>query len=387
MNRKQLALMFICSLVVWSVGYGLLPLLPVYAAQMGANSALAGYYLAIAYFAITLGSLSAGWVSDRLHRRKLPMIMAGSINIPVTWLIGHVHTLWALVAFTALLWFMGGLMLALVSILAGLSAGENERGKIFGILALTMGLGALIGGMGVGWLVDRWGYTSMFTILAVFTLVFPLSALLLEDKDVKQPKVENFTEKKPAGLGKSFYLLFSAALFSSITGFFVILIRSIAMNTLKFGPLAIASTGAVGGLLDMPSPLLMGWLSDRIGRKALIIIAYLAGLAALVMLAFSKALWNFWVVFALVGISTGSAGVANAWVTDLVPRAALGRGLAVYGASGWIGGVVGFAVAGTLIQNLGFGSAFIIGGCLALAAVGILIPIRSGSRETRQPAV
>ncbi len=386
MSRKQLALMFICSLVIWSAGYGLIPLLPVYATQMGANSALAGYYLAIAYFAITLGALAAGWVSDRLHRRKLPLIIAGSINIPVAWLMGRVHTIWALTAFTSLLWCMAGLMLALLSILAGLSAGENERGKIFGILALTMGLGAVAGGMGVGWLVDRWGYPSMFTILAVFNLVFPLSALLLEEKELKLLKVENLPEKKSAGLGRSFYLLFTAALFSSITGFFVTLIRSIAMNNLKFGALAIASTGAVGGLLDIPSPLLMGWLSDRIGRKALIIIAYLAGLAALVVLAFSKALWNFWVVFALVGISTGSISVADAWVTDLVPRESLGKGLAVYGSSGWIGGVVGFAVAGAMVQNLGFGPTFIIGGCMALAAVGIIIPIRSGPREVRQPA-
>ncbi len=55
-NRKQLAALFICSLVPWVVGNGLLPLLPVYAVKLGADSTVAGLYLAFSYLAIALGS-------------------------------------------------------------------------------------------------------------------------------------------------------------------------------------------------------------------------------------------------------------------------------------------------------------------------------------------
>jgi MFS family permease len=215
MSKKQFASLSICSLVPWTVGSGLLPLLPVYANQLGANSAIAGYYLAFSHFATTLGALSAGWVSDRLRRRKLPLIIAGLINIPICWLLGQVQTIWGLMAFTALLWFLGGLALALISILAGLSSGENERGKIFGILALTMGLGTLLGGLGVGWLVNRWGYSIMFTILAVFMTVLPLIAILLEEKDVKQPQVENTHDQKLPGLGKLFVIYSQPIVFNN----------------------------------------------------------------------------------------------------------------------------------------------------------------------------
>ena len=40
MSRKQLFALFLCSLVIWTTGSGLIPLLPVYATQMGAAPAV-----------------------------------------------------------------------------------------------------------------------------------------------------------------------------------------------------------------------------------------------------------------------------------------------------------------------------------------------------------
>jgi len=160
MSKKQILALFVCSLVPWTVGNGLVPLLPVYATQLGADPAAAGYYLAFSYFALAVGAVSAGWLSDRLQRRKMPLIVAGLAGIPIAWLIGRVGGIWGLSVLTAMLWFCGGLGLALIGILTGLSAGEDERGKIFGILSLTGGMGALIGGLATGFIVDRWGFPS-----------------------------------------------------------------------------------------------------------------------------------------------------------------------------------------------------------------------------------
>lgn len=383
-RKKQLVALFICSLVPWILGNGLLPLLPVYATQLGASTAVVGYSLSISYLALALGALSAGWVSGGLHRRKLPLIISGLVSIPTVWFMSQVHTVLGLTVLTVCLWFLGGLGLALISILAGLSSGQKERGKIFGILALTGGLGALVGSLGSGWIVGRWGYTVMFNILTIVVAFWPLTALLLKDKEGKQPVEDRVQSQATPGLGKSFYLLFTASIFSAIAGFFIILIRSILMNSLKFTPLEITSTGAIGGLVGMPFPLLMGWLSDRMGRKTFLITGYVATLGSLILLAFSKTLWNFWTVFAFQGIAMGGAGLGNALVTDLVPEESLGNGLAIFGSSGWIGGVIGFAAAGYLLQFLGFGTTFVIGGCLALIAVGLLVPVQV-RRKIREP--
>ena len=376
-SRKQLASLFICSLITWTVGYGLIPLLPVYAKQLGASTAISGYYLAFAYFAITLGALSAGWVSDEFHQRKLPLIIGGLIDMPTTWLMGQVHTIWGLAMVTAVLWYLGGFLLSMISILTGLSVATHERGKIFGILAMTMGLGMLIGGLGIGWLVNQWGYTTMFTLLAILFVLFPACAMFLEEKEVNLPNTAKNHAQRTPGLGKNFYLFFSATILASIMGFFAMLIRSTVMNDLKFSPLEISSTIAIAGLIAMPFPLLMGWLSDRMGRKALLIIGYITSLASFCFLAFSRVLWNFWLVFIGQGIGTGTAGVGNALVSDIVPFESLGRGLAVIGSASWIGGMIGFTLAGFLQQYLGLKTTFIIGGCIGLAAIGLLALVQT----------
>ena len=185
MTRRQLYSLLVCNLVMWTVGNGLVPLLPVYATRLGADPAAAGYYLAFSYLALAVGAVAAGWVSDRLQQRKMPLIVAGVAGVPLAWLAGRVGNISALTVLTALLWFCGGLGLALVGILTGLSARENERGRTFGILSLTNGLGALIGGLAAGFIAERWGFPAMFTAVGVFTILWPLAAAFVTEKQVK----------------------------------------------------------------------------------------------------------------------------------------------------------------------------------------------------------
>jgi MFS family permease len=275
--------------------------------------------------------------------------------------------------------------LALIGILAGLSAGENERGKIFGILSLTSGLGALIGGLGTGFVADRWGFETMFSAVAVLATLAPLAGSLLTEKEVEQGQREDRRTKTRSSLGRSYHLLFSASLIASVAAFVVILGRSLQMSHLGFGALAISSTTAVSGIVAMPIPLLVGWLSDRTGRKACMCVGCLAGAASLLILAVSTSLWHFIVVLTLEGILVGViAAVGSAWVTDLVPHESLARGLALFGATTWIGGIIGFAGAGYALQRLGALPTFIVGIFLPLIAIAVLIAIRSapGGRRT-----
>jgi len=101
--------LLVCNLVMWTVGNGLVPLLPVYATRLGADPAAAGYYLAFSYLALAVGAVAAGWVSDRLQQRKMPLIVAGAAGVPLAWLAGRVGNISALTVLTALLWFCGGL--------------------------------------------------------------------------------------------------------------------------------------------------------------------------------------------------------------------------------------------------------------------------------------
>jgi MFS family permease len=295
-----------------------------------------------------------------------------------------VENIWALSVLTAILWFCGGLGMGLIGILAGLSAGKDERGKIFGILSLTIGLGALIGGLATGFIVDRWGFPTMCSAVAGLLVFWPLAGIFLTEKMTGQVHGEDGLTLRRSGLGKNYYLLFAACLISSIAGFIVILGRSLLMSDLGFRAMEIASTGAVGGFVAMPLPLIMGWLSDRTDRKIFLFFGYLACFFGLSILAISTSLWHFWIVMIFQSVFSGMNGtIGNAMVADLLPPESLGRGLALFGATSWLGGILGFAGAGFALKSLGVLPTLIIGMCLALVAILLLIPIRSMKERNR----
>ena len=60
LSKKQLWVLFLCNLVNWIGANGLIPLLPVYATQRGADPAATGYYLASVYLGLAAGSFASG---------------------------------------------------------------------------------------------------------------------------------------------------------------------------------------------------------------------------------------------------------------------------------------------------------------------------------------
>jgi len=388
MNRKQLAVLFLCNLVTWTVGTGLLPLLPVYAATLGAGPVFTGYYLAFVYAVLTVGTVAAGRLSDALQHRKVLLIAIGVLNVPATWLMGQATTIYQLAALTATVWFFGGMQLALLSVLAGLFAEESERGRVFGILGMTVSLASLLAGSTMGFVADRWGYPTLLTVVALWYVVFPLCALFLEDRVVAPSQVVRGSATESASaLGGRLHLLLLAELCTGIAHWVAMLGRSLAMHGLGFSSAAIASTGIVMGTVSLPLVPLTGWLSDRVGRKRLIAFCYLVLTATLFVLSRSTLLWHFWAAFCLLSIPARvRTPVGSALVTDLASERSLGSAMSLFQAAVWASGIIGFAGTGHAVESLGTTSAFIIGAFLPVIAVILLIPIREARDRELQTA-
>ena len=75
LSKRQLFALFVCSLILWTIGNGMAPLMPVHATALGATQAVTGYYLSFSYVALAAGTLVAGWLSDRFQRRKMLIIV------------------------------------------------------------------------------------------------------------------------------------------------------------------------------------------------------------------------------------------------------------------------------------------------------------------------
>lgn len=377
MKKRQLVLLFISSLIPWTIGNGILPLLPVYAGKLGASSSEAGAYLAISYIGITLGALSAGWISGRFQSCKKPLAAVSLAAVPLVWLTGQVGDLTLLTIATAALWFLGGMGFALISILAGLAAQPTERGKVFGVLSLAGPVGMLLGGAASGPIVDQWGFAAMFSAFAAFSLLWPAAALNLKDAQVKHAGEQALTAQPPAPLGWMFWWLFLSGLAAAIANTVCILGRSLVMDALRFNAAAISSTGAVGGAVALPLGLLAGLLSDKFGRRGLLALGYFSITLGLGLLSAATALWHFGAAIALVSAQNAVSGaVGSALVADLVSKRSFGIAMAVFSATTWVGGVVGFAATGLVIEHLGFTPTFLLAGLLPLASIGLLAAIR-----------
>ncbi|UCF98417.1 MAG: MFS transporter [Spirochaetaceae bacterium] len=377
MSRKQLLLLFVGSLVLFTVASGAMPILPVYALQLGASQAMAGYFIAFAFLAIAAGTFFGGWLSDKLQRRKLLLIVSGTTLIPCTWMMGQARSIWQFAAAYAVSGFMWGLALSLINVLAGLFAADNKRGRVFGFLGLNVGLGAIIGGFSIGPMIDRWGYPTMFLVLSLFYVILLMTALFVNDKKIERASNHTAPEQreKPS-FGKAFVILLLAHLIALIVNGAGNMGRSLAMNNLGFTATAITSTGVIGGLVMLPFPFILGWLSDQVGRKRMMVICYTANALCMVLFAISKSLWHFWIATAFFSIGFISNSVGNAFVTDLVEPKALGRGVSLFQGMNWIGNVIGLAVAGYAFQNIGISNAMFVGAVLPLIGIALIISIR-----------
>lgn len=384
MSKKQLSALFFCNLAPAYIGFGVISLIPVHATRnFGAAPAVTGYLLAFLFFAQALGTATAGVLSDKFQKRKRMIIVAGLGNAPMFWLMGKATLISHFLILIGASWFLSGIGVVLINILTGLFADPAERGKIFGILALTEGIGATIGGLTTGQIADQFGFPILFAVLGLISILLPFSALFLKDKVIPRDESRDTDRDADTGsqhkLKKPLQLLLIANLISGIAMFMGSLGRSLAMTELGFSAAAISSTVAVGGLVTLPLRPIFGELSDHYRRENIIILFYLTGAIALSILAIAVTLTEFWLAFAILYIGTIRNAIGSALVADLTTRESLGTGMSVFNATHWAGGIIGYAITGNAVQYFGRTNAMFFAATLILVGIPFLLQIRKVS--------
>ena len=128
--------------------------------------------------------------------------------------------------------------------------------------------------------------------------------------------------------------------------------------------------------------LIGGDLSDRVGRRTLIISGWIIYAIVYVGFAFVSSAWQCWVLFIIYGTYFGlTEGVEKAFVADMVPEKKRGTAYGLYNLAFGITVFPASLLFGLIWNQFGAPAAFLASGCVSLVAIVLLTFVKSTSAD------
>jgi MFS family permease len=347
------------------------PLLPLFlATTLGASASVVGAIEGAAESLAALLKLASGWWSDRAARRK-PLVVAGytlaSVARP---LVAAAQSASQVLAIRLTDRVGKGIRTSPRDALIADSVDPALRGRAFGFHRAADHAGAVVGPL-IAFVLLRGLDVSLRTVfwLAAVPAVISVLVLVLAVRDVPRHEPRTVTGVDLSGaLGRRFWAFLAVLLIFTLgnsTDAFLLLRASQLGVPTALLPVLWAMLHVVKSASSTPA----GALSDRIGRKPLLISGW--ALYALVYLGFSAAgaEWQAWALFAAYGIYFGlTEGVEKALVADLVPVLRRGAAFGWYNLAIGVGALPASLIFGAVWDRFGAPTAFALGASLASAA-------------------
>ena len=128
----------------------------------------------------------------------------------------------------------------------------------------------------------------------------------------------------------------------------------------------------------------LGSLSDRLGRRPVLLISLAGAAVNYLFLAFAPSLWMLLIGRAVAGLTSANVSVATAYITDISPKEQRARRFGLFNAMFGIGFIIGPVLGGVLGDHwlrLPFIAAAMLNACNLLLAFFVLPESRTPSRE------
>ena len=353
----------------------LYPLLPIFLTQvLHASGSVVGVVEGVAEATQNLVQGFSGWLSDKLQKRKALALIGYFVSALGKPLMG-IATVWPGVLGGRFLDRLGaGFRSAPRDALIASSVPDEYRGRAFGLEGIGDNLGAFLGPLLaiLLFLSFHFEIRSIFFLAIVPGLLAFSMILLVHERRVAvaaKSKIDVNLREFPAGYWKYLLVIAIFEIGNSSNSFLILQTKSIGA-TFAVTILIYAGFNLVAALISYPA----GSLSDRWGRRNILLASFLIFFLAYLGFARTRSVPAIAVLFLLYGFFQGIfRSVGKALASDFVPELLRASAVGWYSAVVGVLGLVASIVAGLLWDRVSHAAVFYYGAIFAIAgSVGLL---------------
>lgn len=371
------------------------PLLPAFLfLTLGATPLVIGVIEGLAESVASILKLFSGYLSDRFGKRKLPVFLGYSLAAIARPMLAFATT-WQHVLVVRMSDRIGkGIRGAPRDAMLAAEVDESKRGLAFGFNRAADHFGAVVGPI-IGFLLLTYMaadpenptameyqrvflYASIPVAIGLIVIVFFVREQPTHPGGVESDPIR-FSLKEFDGNFKRFLLVIALFTLSNSTDAFLLLRAEQA----GIAPAMLPLLWMVLHFSKVFSSLIGGDLSDRLGRKTLIVSGWVVYALVYAGFAFVSSPWQAWALFVAYGVYFGlTQGAEKALVADLTDEEKRGTAFGFYNLAIGITVLPASVVFGFLWYQFGAPTAFLVSAGVSIVAASLLLSVRHVSAQT-----